>query len=287
MILQCWTWMPWWQSAIQWNRVACSLGSVKGPRVFYLLWVKVGTLLFSLDFFFLVYKWYSNGAIEGSLKKKPTTSFGAELREANKERLLRQPWSITALSLEGWQEKEVTGRMGAITLGKVADRTCGFRETQPLSSRRTLVSSYPKISCFLLPVAVPISRQRTKEPGPSDVLQLVPSAQSSLEEGGESIWIWRAPEEYPAHPQRLHIYGTCVRGKKKTRTAKSWTKGKILKSAFKAIISTFRLLFLPLILLHCPRWACSWPEVGFSRSVKLQNKLALSLKLSLPSKRKL
>ena len=103
--------MPWWQSAIHRNRVACSLGSVKGPRVFYLLWVKVGTLLLSLDFFFsLVYKWYSNGTIEGSLKKKPTTSFGAELREANKERLLRQPWAITALSLEGRQEKEVTER---------------------------------------------------------------------------------------------------------------------------------------------------------------------------------
>lgn len=260
---------------------------LKDPEFFISSGWKLALSCFHLIFFFLVYKWYSNGAIEGSLKKKPTTSFGAELREANKERLLRQPWSITALSLEGWQEKEVTERMGAVTLGKVADRTCGFRETQPLSSRRTLVSSYPKISCFLLPVAVPISRQRTKEPGPSDVLQLVPSAQSSLEEGGESIWIWRAPEEYPAHPQRLHIYGTCVRGKKKTRTAKSWTKGKILKSAFKAIISTFRLLFLPLILLHCPRWACSWPEVGFSRSFKLQNKLALSLKLSLPSKRKL
>lgn len=85
---------------------------LKDPEFFfYLLWVKVGTLLLSLDFFFpLVCKWYSYGTIEGNLKKKPTTSFGAELREANKERLLRQPWAITALSLEGRQEKEVTER---------------------------------------------------------------------------------------------------------------------------------------------------------------------------------
>lgn len=176
--------------------------------------------------------------------------------------------------------------MGAIALGKVADRTCGFIETAIVKLQDT---------GLLLP---------------QDLLLLPPSGcthQQSEDEGAWSKWSaavgylcteqpggrWRVNinlESYwgiSSTPWRLHNYRTCIRGKKKTQTAESWTKGRILKFAFEAIIFPSPLLFLPLILFHCPRWACSWPEVGFSWSFKLQNKLALSLELSLPSKRKL